>query len=94
MWWKGFVIKEPSEVRTVMHNGMSKQNSKSTMIGAYTDAFEHLLPPKMHKRFVWNIAGSILKGPTIYKTIGVKLYRDQLYTSLHDIGKKVHNEEP
>jgi pyruvate dehydrogenase (quinone) len=80
----GYVIKEPSEVQTVMHKAMSTENNKPTIIEAYTDPSEPPMPPKIRAGFVRDIAESIVKGEPYARTIGITSYKDQLHERLRE----------
>ena len=50
----GYAIREPNEVKSVMHKAMSERN-KPIIIEAYVDPFEPPMPPKVHTSFVCNV---------------------------------------
>jgi pyruvate dehydrogenase (quinone) len=81
---KGYVIKEPSEVTSKMHQAM-KEERKSTIIEAYVDPFEPPMPPKVEMSFVNNLAKSFAKGQPYTRRIGLTLFRDQVHKSLKNI---------
>ena len=77
---KGYTIKEPSEVKSVMSIAMSDKNP--TLIEAYVDPFEPPMPPKVDSEFVRNMANSFAKGQPYAKRIGLTLYRNQVREAL------------
>jgi pyruvate dehydrogenase (quinone) len=81
---KGYVIKEPSEVTSKMHQAM-KEERKPTIIEAYVDPFEPPMPPKVEMSFVNNLAKSFAKGQPYTRRIGLTLFRDQVHKSLKNI---------
>ena len=81
---KGYAIKEPNEVKSIMHQAMKER--KPTIIEAYVDPFEPPMPPKVEMGFVKELAKSFAKGQPYAKRIGLTLYRDQV----HNILKNVH----
>jgi pyruvate dehydrogenase (quinone)/pyruvate oxidase len=80
---KGYVIKEPNEVKSKMHQGMKER--KPTIIEAYVDPFEPPMPPKVEMSFVNNLAKSFAKGQPYTRRIGLTLFRDQVHKSLKNI---------
>jgi pyruvate dehydrogenase (quinone) len=83
---KGYAIREPNEVKSVMHKAMSEKK-KPTIIEAYVDPFEPPMPPKVHTRFVHNIAESFVKGEPYAREIGTTLYKDKV----HEVLKRFHS---
>ncbi len=81
---KGYVIKEPREVTSKMHQAM-KEERKPTIIEAYVDPFEPPMPPKVEMSFVNNLAKSFAKGQPYTRRIGLTLFRDQVHKSLKNI---------
>jgi pyruvate dehydrogenase (quinone) len=81
---KGYVIKEPFEVKSIMHQAM--RESKPTIIEAYVDPFEPPMPPKVGMEYVKNLAESFAKGQPHAKRIGLTLFRDKV----HEVLKNVH----
>ena len=79
---KGYSIKEPSEVTSVMHEAMS--NEKPTIIEAYVDPFDPPMPPKVEMEFVRKLAESFAKGQPYFRRIGLTLYRNQVHEKLKD----------
>lgn len=63
---KGYAIKEPSEVKSIMSQAM-KERKQPTIIEAYVDPFEPPVPPKVEMQFVKELAKSFAKGTTICK---------------------------
>ncbi|MGA8842960.1 MAG: thiamine pyrophosphate-dependent enzyme, partial [Nitrososphaeraceae archaeon] len=57
---KGYVVKEPYEVKSKIHQAMKEK--KPTIIEAYVDPFEPPMPPKVEIEFVNNLAKSFAKG--------------------------------
>jgi pyruvate dehydrogenase (quinone) len=82
---KGYAIKEPSEVKSIMSQAM-KERKQPTIIEAYVDPFEAPLPPKVEMEFVKELAKSFAKGQPYAKRIGLTLYRDQV----HNVLKNIH----
>jgi pyruvate dehydrogenase (quinone)/pyruvate oxidase len=80
---KGYVIKEPSEVRSKIHQAMNEK--KPTIIEAYVDPFEPPMPPKVEMEFVNNLAKSFAKGQPYSRRIGLTLFRNQVHKSLMNI---------
>jgi pyruvate dehydrogenase (quinone) len=79
---KGYSIKEPNEVNSVMHEAMSYE--KPTIIEAYVDPFDPPMPPKVEMDFVRKLAESFAKGQPYVKRIGLTLYRNQVHERLRD----------
>ncbi|MDQ3902783.1 MAG: thiamine pyrophosphate-dependent enzyme, partial [Thermoproteota archaeon] len=52
---KGYVIKEPSEVKSTIMQAMKERN-KPTIVEAYIDPFEPLMPPKAEPDFIRKIS--------------------------------------
>jgi pyruvate dehydrogenase (quinone) len=82
---KGYAIKEPNEVKTIMSQAM-KDRKQPTIIEAYVDPFEPPIPPKVEMEFVKELAKSFAKGQPYAKRIGLTLYRDQV----HNVLKNIH----
>ena len=82
---KGYAIKEPSEVKSIMSQAM-KERKQPTIIEAYVDPFEPPVPPKVEMEFVKELAKSFAKGQPYAKRIGLTLYRDQV----HNVLKNIH----
>jgi pyruvate dehydrogenase (quinone) len=74
---KGYVIKEPSEVKSTINQAMKERN-KPTIVEAHIDPFEPLMPPKAEPDFIHKIAESFAKGQPYVKRIGLTLYRNQV----------------
>jgi pyruvate dehydrogenase (quinone) len=81
---KGYVIKEPFEVKSIIHQAM--RESKPTIIEAYVDPFEPPMPPKVGMEYVKNLAESFAKGQPHAGRIGLTLFRDKV----HEVLKNVH----
>src|SRR5215213_5114210 len=79
---KGYSIKEPSEVNSIMHQAMSEK--KPTLIQAYVDPFDPPMPPKVEMEFVRKMAESFAKGQPYARRIGLTLYRNQVHERLRD----------
>src|SRR5919109_2766346 len=59
---KGYSVKEPSEVKSKIHQAMKKQEENiPTIIEAYVDPFEPPMPPKVEVEFVKNLAESFAR---------------------------------
>jgi pyruvate dehydrogenase (quinone) len=80
---KGYVVKEPYEVKSKIHQAMKEK--KPTIIEAYVDPFEPPMPPKVEMEFVNNLAKSFAKGQPYPKRIGLTLFRNQVHQSLMNI---------
>jgi pyruvate dehydrogenase (quinone) len=79
---KGYSIKEPNEVNSVMHEAMAEKNKKPTIIEAYVDPFDPPMPPKVEMEFVRKLAESFAKGQPYARRIGLTLYRNQVHERL------------
>jgi pyruvate dehydrogenase (quinone) len=77
---KGYVIKGPSEVKSIMNQAMKERN-KPTIVEAYVDPFEPPMPPKTDPEMIRNMAESFAKGQPYAKRIGLTLYRNQVNVS-------------
>jgi pyruvate dehydrogenase (quinone)/pyruvate oxidase len=82
---KGYAIKEPNEVKSIMNQAM-KERKQPTIIEAYVDPFEPPIPPKVEMEFVKELAKSFAKGQPYAKRIALTLYRDQV----HNVLKNIH----
>ena len=80
---KGYVIKEPYEVKSKIHQALKEK--KPTIIEAYVDPFEPPMPPKVEMEFVNNLAKSFAKGQPYSRRIGLTLFRNQVHRSLMKI---------
>ena len=80
---KGYAIKEPNEVKSIMHQAMKER--KPTIIEAHVDPFEPPMPPKVEMEFVKEVAKAFAKGQPYAKRIGLTLFRDQVHTVLKNI---------
>lgn len=74
---KGYIIKETSEVKSVIKQAM-KETNKPTIVEVHIDPFEPLMPPKAEPDFIRKIAESFAKGQPYAKRIGLTLYRNQV----------------
>jgi pyruvate dehydrogenase (quinone)/pyruvate oxidase len=81
---KGYAIKEPNEVRSVINKAMKER--KPTIIEAYVDPFEPPMPPKVEMGFVKEMAASFARGQPYTRRIGLTLFRDQV----HNVLKNIH----
>jgi pyruvate dehydrogenase (quinone) len=79
---KGYSIKEPNEVDSIMHKAMS--DKKPAIIEAYVDPFDPPMPPKVEMEFVRKLAESFTKGQPYAKRIGLTLFRNQVHERLKD----------
>jgi pyruvate dehydrogenase (quinone) len=84
---KGYVIKEPTEVKTVMREAMSQR--KPTIVEAYVDPFDPPMPPKVEMEFIRKLAESFAKGQPYARRIGLTLYRNQV----HEKFRGLHHHE-
>jgi pyruvate dehydrogenase (quinone) len=80
---KGYSIREPGEVSSVMHEAMTERK-KPTIIEAYVDPFDPPMPPKVEIEFVRKLAESFAKGQPYATRIGLTLYRNQVHERLRD----------
>ena len=81
---KGYAIKEPNEVNSIMQQAM-KEEKKPTIIEAYVDPFEPPMPPKVEMEFVSNLAESFASGQPYASRISLTLFRDQVHNILRNI---------
>jgi pyruvate dehydrogenase (quinone) len=77
---KGYSIREPSEVGSVLHEAMTQKIP--TIIEAYVDPFDPPMPPKVEMEFVRKLAESFAKGQPYATRIGLTLYRNQVHERL------------
>jgi pyruvate dehydrogenase (quinone)/pyruvate oxidase len=89
---KGYAIKEPNEVNSIMQQAM-KEEKKPTIIEAYVDPFEPPMPPKVEMEFVSNLAESFASGQPYASRIGLTLFRDQVHNILRNIHSHHVKEE-
>src|ERR687888_1112822 len=89
---KGYAIKEPNEVKSIMNQAM-KERKQPTIIEAYVDPFEPPIPPKVEMEFVKELAKSFAKGQPYAKRIGLTLYRDQVHNLLKNIHTHNHVDD-
>ncbi|HYA84604.1 MAG TPA: thiamine pyrophosphate-dependent enzyme, partial [Candidatus Bathyarchaeia archaeon] len=82
---KGYAIKEPNEVKSIMNQAMKER--KPTIIEAYVDPFEPPMPPKVEMGFVKEVAASFARGQPYTRRIGLTLFRDQV----HNVLKNIHS---
>ena len=80
---KGYTIKEPGEVKSVMRLAMSEK--KPTIIEAYVDPFEPPMPPQVGPEYIQNMVESFAKGQPYAGRIGLTLYRNQIYKALRNV---------
>jgi pyruvate dehydrogenase (quinone)/pyruvate oxidase len=83
---KGYSIKDPHEIKKVMHKAMSQD--VPTIIEAYVDPFEPPMPPKVDVKFVSRMAESFVKGEPYAKRIGLTIFRNQIHKTL----RKIHSD--
>jgi pyruvate dehydrogenase (quinone) len=75
---KGYRIKKPEDVKSVMQSAMSKDKErKPVIIEAYVDPFEPMVPPKAKPEFIQKISESFTKGQPYSQRIGLTLYRNK-----------------
>lgn len=84
---KGYSIKEPQEIRKVMHEAMAQ--NVPTIIEAYVDPFEPPMPPKVDIKLVSKMAESFAKGEPYAKRIGLTIFRNQVHETL----RKIHPDD-
>ena len=77
---KGYSIREPSEVGSVLHEAMAQKIP--TIIEAYVDPFDPPMPPKVEMEFVRKLAETFAKGQPYATRIGLTLYRNQVHERL------------
>jgi pyruvate dehydrogenase (quinone)/pyruvate oxidase len=92
---KGYSIREPSEVTSILHEAMS--DKKPTVIEAYVDPFDPPMPPKVEMVFIRKLAESLAKGQPYARRIGLTLFRNQVHEKLrgyhsHEIDHHVHQQ--
>ncbi|MDE1818648.1 MAG: pyruvate oxidase [Thaumarchaeota archaeon] len=80
---KGYSIKEPQEIRRVMHEAMAQD--VPTIIEAHVDPFEPPMPPKVDLKLVSKMAESFAKGEPYAKRIGLTIFRNQVHEKLRKI---------
>ncbi|MDE1844215.1 MAG: pyruvate oxidase [Thaumarchaeota archaeon] len=85
---KGYSIKEPHEIKKVMHEAMAQD--VPTIIEAYVDPFEPPMPPKVDIALVSKMAESFAKGEPYAKRIGLTIFRNQI----HEVLRKIHPDDP
>jgi pyruvate dehydrogenase (quinone) len=84
---KGYSIRDPAEVKIVMHEAMSQR--KPTIVEAYVDPFDPPMPPKVEMEFIKKLAESFAKGQPYATRIGLTLYRNQV----HEKFRGLHHHE-
>lgn len=84
---KGYSIKEPQEIKKVMHEAMLQ--NVPTIIEAYVDPFEPPMPPKVDIKLVSKMAESFAKGEPYAKRIGLTIFRNQMHETL----RKIHPDD-
>ena len=84
---KGYSIKEPHEIKKVMHEAMAQD--VPTIIEAYVDPFEPPMPPKVDIKLVRKMAESFAKGEPYAKRIGLTIFRNQIHETL----RKIHPDD-
>lgn len=84
---KGYSIKEPQEIKKVMHDAMAQ--NVPTIIEAYVDPFEPPMPPKVDIKLVSKMAESFAKGEPYAKRIGLTIFRNQIHETL----RKIHLDD-
>lgn len=80
---KGYSIKEPQEIRRVMHEAMAQD--VPTIIEAHVDPFEPPMPPKVDLKLVSKMTESFAKGEPYAKRIGLTIFRNQVHEKLRKI---------
>ncbi len=88
---KGYSIKDPSEIKKVMHEAMSQK--VPTIIEAYVDPFEPPMPPKVDLKVVSKMAKSFAKGEPHAKRIGLTIFRNQVHEALRKIHSDTQKED-
>jgi pyruvate dehydrogenase (quinone) len=83
---KGYVIREPSEIKSTIHKAMKEKTTKPTLIEVSVDPFEPPMPPKVGMEYVKNLAESFARGQPYVGRIGLTLFRDKV----HEVLKNIH----
>lgn len=74
---KGYTIRNPAEIRTVIHEALSQPGP--AIVEAYVDPFEPPMPPKVDMKLVTRMAESFAKGQPYKGRIGLTIFRDQVH---------------
>ncbi|MGC2575464.1 MAG: thiamine pyrophosphate-dependent enzyme [Candidatus Nitrosopolaris sp.] len=75
---KGYSIKQPDQVQQVMRTAMhDDKEKKPTLIEAYVDPFEPILPPKAKSEFLKKMSNALESGQPYSERIGLTLYRNK-----------------
>jgi pyruvate dehydrogenase (quinone) len=74
---KGYSVKKLDEVEQVMRTAMHYKEKKPTLIEAYVDPFEPIMPPKAKPEFLEKMSKSFESGQPYAQRIGLTLYRNK-----------------
>ena len=74
---KGYSIKKLDEVQQVMRTAMHDKEKKPTLIEAYVDPFEPIMPPKAKPEFLEKMSKAFESGQPYAQRIGLTLYRNK-----------------
>ncbi|MGC1928616.1 MAG: hypothetical protein WA667_06545 [Candidatus Nitrosopolaris sp.] len=85
---KGYSIKKLDEVQQVMRTAMHDKETKPTLIGAYVDPFEPIMPPKAKPEFLQKMSKTFERGqPGFEVSISVvRIYDILKYHSSDNVG--------
>jgi pyruvate dehydrogenase (quinone) len=73
----GYSIKKLDEVQQVMRTAMHDKEKKPTLIEAYVDPFEPIMPPKAKPEFLEKMSKAFESGQPYAQRIGLTLYRNK-----------------
>ena len=73
----GYSIKKLDEVQQVMRTAMHDKEKKPTLIEAYVDPFEQIMPPKAKPEFLEKMSKAFESGQPYAQRIGLTLYRNK-----------------
>jgi pyruvate dehydrogenase (quinone) len=73
---KGYSIKK-LEVQQVMRAAMHDKEKKPSLIEAYVDPFEPIMPPKATSEFLEKMSNAFKSGQPYSGKIGLTLYRNK-----------------
>jgi pyruvate dehydrogenase (quinone) len=74
---KGYSIKKLDEVQQVMRAAMHDKEKKPSLIEAYVDPFEPIMPPKAKPEFLEKMSNAFKSGQPYSEKIGLTLYRNR-----------------
>ena len=73
----GYSIKKLDEMQQVMRTAMHDKEKKPTLIEAYVDPFEPIMPPKAKPEFLEKMSKAFESGQPYAQRIGLTLYRNK-----------------